>query len=152
MFNKCQNLRVRKKNKEIYYYCTKNCKNVEKTCYMGCLDKEYKTPKKLKQKSNKQKALEQSRYSILQDNLNKCFFCNNKSIDWHELLKGRNRKKCIKWGLCIKICRGCHSKTEEDSEFYQKTRIIAQKKWQGYYKKSKEEFIKEFGRSYLKEG
>ena len=152
MLNKCIYSRIRHKQGKLYYYCTKTRKNVERTCYIECLDKEYKTPTKLRQKSNNQKALEQSRYSILQDNLNKCFFCNNKAIDWHELLKGRNRKKCIKWGLCIKICRDCHSKTEEDSEFYQKTRIIAQKKWQEYYKKSKEEFIKEFGRSYLKEG
>ena len=101
MFNKCQNLRVRKKNKEIYYYCINKRENVQKCCYIACLDKEYKKYKQLKQKSDKQKSLEENRFSILQNNLNKCYFCDNTATDWHELLKGRNRKKCIKWGLCI---------------------------------------------------
>ena len=146
---KCLYLRQRQKNMEIYYYCVKSRRIAQKGCYIGCLDKEYKTPTKLKQKSNKQRTLEESRYSIIQDNLNKCFFCSNKSIEWHELLKGRNRKKCIKWGLCIKICRSCHNKTETDSEFYKQTREMAQNKWQEYYNKSEEEFIDEFGRSYI---
>ena len=147
---KCLYQRVRKKNKEIYCYCTKKRENVSKTCYIGCLDKEYKQYKKLKQKTSGQKALEDSRYSILQDNLNKCFFCSNKSTDWHELLKGRNRKNAIKWGLCVKICRTCHTRTENDSIFYQEGRILAQKTWQEHYKKNEEDFIKEFGRNYLK--
>ena len=147
---KCLYQRVRKKNKEIYCYCTKKQENVSKTCYIGCLDKEYKQYKKLKQKTSGQKALEDSRYSILQDNLNKCFFCSNKSTDWHELLKGRNRKNAIKWGLCVKICRTCHTRTENDSIFYQEGRILAQKTWQEHYKKNEEDFIKEFGRNYLK--
>ena len=149
MFNKCQNLRVRKKNKEIYYYCTKNCKNVQKCCYIGCLDKEYKVPKQLKQKSNKQKQIESKRFSILQENKNKCYFCDKRAVDTHELIKGRNRKKCIKWGLVVYLCRDCHRKTEEDSVFYQETKKLAQIKWKEYYCKSDEEFIKEFGRNYL---
>lgn len=146
---KCIYSRVRHKQGQIYWYCTKTRENVEKTCYIECLYKECKTLTKLKQKSKKQKALEQSRYSILQDNLNKCFFCSNKSTDWHELLKGRNRKNAIKWGLCVRICRNCHTKTENDSIFYQEGQIIAQKKWQEHYKKNEEDFIKEFGRNYL---
>ena len=147
---KCLYLRQRQKNMEIYYYCVKSRRIAQKGCYIGCLDKEYKTPTKLKQKSNKQKSLEENRFSILQNNLNKCYFCNNTATDWHEMLKGRNRKKCIKWGLCIKICRNCHTRTENDSKFYQEGRILAQKVWQEHYKKNKEDFIKEFGRRYLK--
>lgn len=150
MINKCSYLRVRHKRGELYYYCIKTSKIVLKTCYIECLDKEYKQYKKLKQKTSGQKALEDSRYSILQDNLNKCFFCSNKSTDWHELLKGKNRKNAIKWGLCVRICRSCHTKTETDSKFYQEGRILAQKTWQDYYKKNEEDFIKEFERNYLK--
>ena len=58
--------------------------------------RQYKIPKQMKQKTNKQRKLEDSRYSIIQQDLSKCYFCNNKSKDWHELIKGRNRKKCIK--------------------------------------------------------
>ena len=147
--NKCVYLRIRQKNRQIYYYCANKRENVQKCCYIGCLEKEYKKYKQLKQKSDKQKSLEEDRFSILQNNLNKCYFCNSTATDWHELLKGRNRKKCIKWGLCIKICRGCHFKTEEDSSFYKETKKLAQIKWKEHYCKSNEEFINEFGRNYL---
>ncbi len=149
MLNKCSYLRLRHKKGQLYYYCVKHRKIVLNSCYIGCSDKEYKNYKKLKQKTDKQKKLESSRYSIIQDDLNKCYFCNNKSQDWHELIKGTCRKKCIKYGLCVKICRTCHRRTEEDIEFYKETRKIAQKKWQEYYNKSEDDFIKEFGRSWL---
>lgn len=147
--NKCVYLRIRQKNRQIYYYCANKRENVQKCCYIGCLEKEYKKIKSIKQKSVKQKKLEESRYSILQRDREKCFFCNNKAVDTHELLKGRNRKKCIKWGLVVYICRECHRKTEEDSAFYQETRKYAQKMWQKHYNKTKQDFIDEFGRSYI---
>ena len=147
--NKCVYLRTRQKNRKIYYYCTKMRENVQKCCYIGCLDKEYKIPKQLKQKSNKQKQIESKRFSILQENKNKCYFCDKRAVDTHELIKGRNRKKCIKWGLVVYLCRDCHRKTEEDSVFYQETKKLAQIKWKEYYCKSDEEFINEFGRNYL---
>lgn len=147
--NKCVYLRFRHKQGKLYYYCFKKRENVSKTCYMECLEKDYKRSTPLKQKSAKQKKIEEKRFSILQQDLSKCYFCKNKSEDWHELIKGRNRKKCIKWGLCVKVCRDCHRKTEEDSEFYQKTRKMAQEVWQSYYNKTTEEFIKEFGKNYL---
>lgn len=149
MFNKCQNLRVRKKNKEIYYYCTKTRKNVFKTCYMECLDKEYKIPKPLKKKSNNQKQIESKRFSILQQNKSKCYFCDKRAVDTHELIKGRNRQNCIKWGLLVYLCRDCHRRTEEDSEFYQETRKLAQEIWQEHYNKNEKDFLKEFRRNYL---
>lgn len=147
--NKCSYFKIRHHKGEIYYYCSKVRKNVQKDCFRGCLEKEYKVYKSLKKKTGKQRTLEDNRYSILQENLSKCFFCLNRSSEWHELLKGRNRKKCIKWGLCVKICRNCHERTENDSLFYQETRKIAQKSWENYYNKTAEEFIKEFGKNYL---
>lgn len=146
---KCQHLRLRHKKGELYYYCTKHRQIANKECFKECLDKEYKLPKQLSKKSKKQKTLEDSRYSIIQENLSKCFFCNNKAEDWHEMLKGRNRKKCIKWGLAIRICRICHEKTEKDNNFYRESRKVAQKKWKEYYNKNDEDFIKEFGNNYL---
>ena len=147
--NKCVYLRFRHKQGKLYYYCFKKRENVSKTCYMECLEKDYKKSTPLKQKSAKQKKIENERYSILQQDKSKCYFCNNKAVDTHELIKGVNRKKCIKWGLVVYICRDCHRKTEEDSEFYQKTRKMAQEVWQNYYNRTTEEFIKEFGKNYL---
>ena len=147
--NKCVYLRFRHKQGKLYCYCIKKCENVSKTCYMGCLEKDYKKSTPLKQKSAKQKKIESKRYSILQQDKSKCYFCNNKAVDTHELIKGINRKKCIKWGLVVYICRDCHRKTEEDSKFYKETRKMAQEVWQSYYNKTTEEFIKEFGKNYL---
>ena len=147
--NKCVYLRFRHKQGRLHYYCIKKRENVSKTCYMGCLEKEYKKSTPLKQKSARQKKIESERYSILQQDKSKCYFCNNKALDTHELIKGINRKKCIKWGLVVYICRDCHRKTEEDSEFYKETKKMAQEVWQNYYNKTTEEFIKEFGKNYL---
>ena len=147
--NKCVYLRFRHKQGKLYYYCFKKRENVSKTCYMGCLEKEYKKSAPLKQKSVKQKKIESERYSVLQQDKSKCYFCNNKAVDAHELIKGVNRKKCIKWGLVVYICRDCHRKTEEDSKFYKDTKKMAQEVWQNYYNKTTEEFIKEFGKNYL---
>lgn len=147
--NKCVYLRFRHKQGKLYYYCFKKRENVSKMCYMGCLEKEYKKSTPLKQKSVKQKKIESKRYSILQQDKSKCYFCNNKAVDTHELIKGVNRKKCIKWGLVVYICRDCHRKTEEDSKFYKETKKMAQEVWQSYYNKTTEEFIKEFGKNYL---
>ena len=147
--NKCVYLRIRQKNRQIYYYCTKMRENAQKCCYIGCLEKEYKKYNQLKQKSNKQKQIESKRFSILQENKSKCYFCDKRAVDTHELIKGRNRKKCIKWGLVVYLCRDCHRKTEEDSVFYQETKKLAQKMWQKHYNKTKQDFIDEFGRSYI---
>ena len=147
--NKCVYLRFRHKKGQLYCYCIKKCENVSKTCYMGCLEKDYKKSTPLKQKSAKQKKIESERYSILQQDKSKCYFCNNKAVDAHELIKGINRKKCIKWGLVVYICRDCHRKTEEDSKFYKETKKMAQEVWQNHYNKTTEEFIKEFGKNYL---
>ena len=132
-----------------YLYCTNKREIVEKDCYRECMEKDYKKYKQLSKKSVKQKKLEESRYSILQNNKEKCFFYNNKAEDTQELLKSKNRKKCIKWGLVIYICRECHKKTEEDSEFYKETKKYAQRMWQEHYKKNEQDFIDEFGRNYL---
>ena len=135
----------------MYYYCSKNRKIVKKECYKECLDKEYKIPKRLKKRSVKQNKIESKRYSIIQKDLNKCFYCNNKATDWHELLKGKNRRKAIQWGLCLRLCRKCHEKTENNVEFYKEGRVLAQKSWIDYYDKNLEGFIKEFGKSYKKD-
>lgn len=74
MLNKCLNLKIRHKRRQLFYYCQNKREIVEKDCYRECLDKEYKKYKQLSKKSVKQKKLEESRYSILQRDKEKCFF------------------------------------------------------------------------------
>lgn len=42
---------------------------------------------KIKQKSSKLAKLEKNRFSILTNNLEKCYFCNNKKMELHEAFR-----------------------------------------------------------------
>lgn len=98
--------------------------------------------KQLKQKSNKLAKKEKNRFSILTDNLEKCYLCSNKKVDLHEIFRGRNRQKSIKWGLVVPLCRKCHSKVTNDKEF---SKILEKKAKNVFVKKyTKEKFIEEF--------
>ena len=96
----------------------------------------------IKQKSSKLAKLEKNRFSIITDNLEKCYFCDNKKMELHEVFRGRNRQKSMKWGLVVPICKKCHIKITNDEEFgkvlEQKARMVFVKKY------GKEKFIEEF--------
>ena len=70
----------------------------------------------MRQKTTKLKKLESDRYSIITDNLSKCICCSNKCDDINEIFMGRNRLNSIKYGLCIPLCRSCHTKYHNDRE------------------------------------
>ena len=103
-------------------------------------EKNIKKVQKIKKKSKKLIKNEKNRYSILTNNLEKCFFCSNKKEELHEIFRGRNRQKSIKYGLIIPICSECHKKItlkrDKNLENYAKKIFIK--------KYSKELFIKEF--------
>ena len=111
----------------------KNIKAKEET-------KNYLKKTKIRKKSKKLAKKEKNRYSILTNNLEKCFFCLNKKEELHEIFRGRNRQKSIKYGLIIPICSECHKKItlkrDKNLENYAKKIFIK--------KYSKELFIKEF--------
>ena len=99
-----------------------------------------KTP--IKQKSNKLAKLEKNRFSIITNNLEKCYFCSNKKMELHEVFRGRNRQKSMKWGLVIPICQQCHVKITTDKEF---SKVLEQKARNVFIKKYGERtFIEEF--------
>ena len=89
--------------------------------------------KGIKKVSNKQRKLEQKRFSILTDNLNQCYECGKTKdqtrIDIHEIFKGSNRKASMKNGFCIPLCRECHQRTEVDIKFYKKKKKICKTKF-----------------------
>lgn len=73
----------------------------------------------------------------------------------HEILFGRsNRQKSIDDGLIVFLTpdqhrgtNGVHGKNGREYDLYLKK--IGQKAWMNYYKKTKEEFIKRYGKNYL---
>ena len=106
---KCLYQRVKKKNKEIYYYCTKKRENVSKTCYIGCLDKEYKTYKRINKKSKHKEEVSKETYNkvFLRDK-GKCRLCGtNKELHLHHIL-GRGKGKTDNPDNCIMLCNNCH--------------------------------------------
>lgn len=99
----------------------------------------------MKQKTNKLKKLEQNRYSIFEDKSYRCYYCHRTgtNFDFHEVYGGSNRIRSIKNGLCVHLCRSCHSNEMVLADL---------KKWcQKQYEKthSRQEFINLIGKSYI---
>ena len=71
----------------------------------------------------------------------------------HEVFFGANRQKSIKYGLVVFLTPEMHNMSNKgvhfNREFDLYLKRIGQKAWQDYYNKTKEDFLKEFKRSYL---
>lgn len=108
---------------------------------------EVKTTKKKVQMKNKTSKLaykEKKRESILTDNMERCYICGSKKCDLHEIFGGCRRQKSIEHKLVIPICRYDHSNIKNFENWLHKT---AQKKFEETH--TREEFIKEFGKSFI---
>lgn len=101
----------------------------------------------LKKKSNKLAKLEKNRFSIITNDLEKCYFCSAKKKDLHEIYEGKNRQVSMKYGLVIPICRKCHTKVTNDKTLQDKLHKVGQKAFKKHYKT--ENFIQIFGENYL---
>lgn len=98
----------------------------------------------MKKKSSKLAKLEKNRFSIFTDNFKKCFYCDNKrGIDIHEVYGGSNRQRSMKNGLCVPLCRNCHSNVNIIMDL----RKLCQKIYEKNH--TRDEFIKLIGKSYL---
>ena len=126
----------------------KNVKNDSKNSAKNVKDDSKSSTKNvIKKKSSKLAKLEKNRYSIVTNNLEKCYFCSSKKEDLHELIEGKNRQVSIKYGLVIPICRKCHIKVTNDKTLQEKLHKVAQKVFENEYKT--ENFVQIFGQSYL---
>ena len=97
---------------------------------------------RIKQKSSKLTKLEKNRFSIITNNLEKCYFCPNEKMELHEAFRGRNRQKSMKWGLVVPICEKCHKKITKDKVF---SKVLEDKAKKIFIKKyGREKFIEEF--------
>ena len=103
-----------------------------------------KTKTQIKKKSKKLAKKERERFSIITNKFNECFICETKIDDdtreLHEVFRGRNRQKSIKWGLVIPICDKCHKyiTTHRNEKLEEYARKIFIKKY------SEKMFIEEF--------
>ena len=93
------------------------------------------------------------RYSILQDK-KECYICHGKAECWHEVFYGfANRKLSIEDGCCIHLCNAHHNMSDNSVHFNKqmdlKVKRDMQLRWQEFYLKTKEDFIKRYGKNYL---
>ena len=92
--------------------------------------------------------------SIIQ-NKKECYITRSTyNIHKHHIFEGTaNRKLSEKYGLWIYLRADWHNLSNYGVHFNKeldiKLKKVAQKRWQEYYKKTKEDFIKIFGKSYL---
>ena len=92
--------------------------------------------------------------SIIQKN-KECFKCKNVyGLEFHHCIFGKNRKKADEDGLTVWLCyehhrgnMGVHSKNGH--EFDLQLKQIAEKRWCEFYGKTKEQFIRRYGKNYL---
>lgn len=99
----------------------------------------------MKKKSNKLRKLENNRYSLLIDNLEKCYMCPNPKSDLHELIGGSNRLNSIRYGLVIPLCRTCHRIATDDPKVVLQNKKLGQETFEKYYD---DDFVSIFHRNY----
>lgn len=57
---------------------------------------------------NKIKNLEKMRFSILTNDLSKCYLCPKPKDHLHEIFFGKNRVNSMKYGCVVPLCSACH--------------------------------------------
>lgn len=91
--------------------------------------------------------------SIMQQDLTRCYLCGRscEKLDRHEPFNGPYRQKSKKWGMWVMLCHwtchenGVHAHPMEANRL----RAEAQQRAMDYYNITTDEFIKEFGKSFL---
>lgn len=79
-----------------------------------------------------------------------CLLCGKTGpTEKHHLMSGTaNRRLAEEDGLFIYLCPMCHQIVHMDPKVNRTTKAFAEKVWRDYYGKSKEEFIKRYGKSF----
>jgi len=100
----------------------------------------------MKQRSSKRRYLEDHRYSVFTDDMEKCYFCSRPAIEKHEILYGSNRWNSIKNGYVLPVCRDHHNSFHKNREL---TRLWAAK-CQTYHEElyGVNDWIRTFHRNY----
>lgn len=146
----CMYLTRRSKKYSPYWFCRLEKEVITLDKCKICSELKYKEIKPIKNKSKKQAKLEKTRYSIITDDLKHCYICTQKGLrdipkdDLHEIYGGSNRKRSIKNGFVVPLCRKCH----QDNKILKFLQIFVQKEYEKTH--TREEFIKLIGKSYIK--
>ena len=96
------------------------------------------------------KVPDSKRFSVLYD-LNECYFCGRPNPEKHEIFFGRNRERSKSYGYVVGLCNEHHTGNQSPHMNADIDRFF---KWwaQKHYEENhgtREDFIKEFGKSYI---
>lgn len=80
-----------------------------------------------------------------------CFFCGRAATERHHVFQGAYRKKSEQFGFVILLCHDCHNEPPNGVHQNKERRNQLKRMYQSEYEKSfsREDFIQDFGRSYL---
>ena len=130
-------------------YTTLSNKNTQKNKKNGILStKIAKNAQKMKNKSKKLAKIEKNRFSVFTNDLEKCFLCDSKKEELHEIFAGRNRINSMKYGFVLPLCHECHSLNQNNPFFNEFWHKNGQEYWECNIG-SRDEFIKVFRKNYL---
>jgi 5-methylcytosine-specific restriction endonuclease McrA len=78
----------------------------------------------------------------------KCYVCGAPATDVHHVFNASNRKKSTQYGFVVNLCRHCH----DDLHFHSPQKYVyIKQEYQRIFEQThtREQFIQEFGKSYL---
>ena len=99
---------------------------------------------------NKISRLERMRFSILTNDLTRCYLCGKPKDHLHEIYFGKNRINSMKYGCVVPLCYSCHQGTNGVHHNHQvdiRLKQICQKKFQETYKETN--FLDIFHKNYI---
>jgi len=77
-----------------------------------------------------------------------CQGCGKTATDRHHIFNAANKKRSEKYNYMLDLCHVCHMNLHQDYEFWNKCKALCQTEYE-LNRGSRNDFIKEFGRSYL---
>lgn len=98
-------------------------------------------------KTNKLKAIEKQRKSILTENLSKCYLCYMHADDMHEIYAGSNRRTSMLNDFCVPLCRTHHRLVQTNKMYGDILKRECQAKFEETH--SRQEFLNIIGKNYL---
>ena len=94
--------------------------------------------------------LERMRFSILTNDLTRCYLCHKPKNHLHEVFYGKNRVNSMKWGCVAPLCYECHqgnNGVHNNHELDIMLKQICQKKFMEVYPDV--DFISIFHKNYI---
>lgn len=146
---KCKDFRIRTKKYERYFFCKNKNKQITLLECENCSEFDFKRNKAIKRQSKKKVKLENSRFSIITNDLKHCYICTERGLkdvpkeDLHEVYGGSNRKRSIENGLVVPLCRKCH----QDYTILKWLKKFVQLEYEENH--TRDDFISLIGKSYL---